>query len=460
MAVAVRLAPIQVVAKVLPSMVLSLAMMTLSPTPIEWPLPLPGPALLHTNTTAWQVEGGHWVQGLGQWVWEAVAGACHQTRTTRSLVSVLLVWALIDLARTLAAKLRATPPTKTLASPLPQARAVTGTQHRAAGGSATGGGRVQQWLGAQPLGPCPANHHAAQTRRKDGGSGEVGQDGHCTSGGWVKTAVHKRSSSIEAGAIAPGIAGAIAPSPASPLGYAHSLQASHLSAHSHTWGWVTKETMASFLAHDAQCVHAILFTARPKLPALVEQAAQVFAGRVVFACVLTEEEEVLEAYGVKTNLVPRFVLPLPNLPPSQAEHYKGRVDLVQLSTFIAHHLAFYPSRANVSVVAGPPGFTTPAAAAAAALRQEECAQVAEVELDQAAGGCISTALTALRSSSLPVVLMVLGHEQHLPQAWQVMARIFANVLTLAVVPHHKVSIIMSCVTRRIHIFDVTHSCVT
>ena len=50
--------------------------------------------------------------------------------------------------------------------------------------------------------------------------------------------------------------------------------------------------MAEFLRHDASKLHAMLFTGREKLPLLLAQAAHIFAGRIVFGCVLTTETQV------------------------------------------------------------------------------------------------------------------------------------------------------------------------
>ena len=52
--------------------------------------------------------------------------------------------------------------------------------------------------------------------------------------------------------------------------------------------------MAEFLRHDASKLHAMLFTGREKLPLLLAQAAHIFAGRIVFGCVLTTETQVRE----------------------------------------------------------------------------------------------------------------------------------------------------------------------
>ena len=58
--------------------------------------------------------------------------------------------------------------------------------------------------------------------------------------------------------------------------------------------------------------------------------------------------------------------------------------------------------------------------------------------DKRAGGDVSHGLAQLRESVLPVVLMLLPHDQCVPPEWHALAKVYAGVLTLAVVEAHKV----------------------
>ena len=116
------------------------------------------------------------------------------------------------------------------------------------------------------------------------------------------------------------------------------------------------------------------------------------------------------------------------------EHYKGRVQLLELCDFIAQQLhRFAPSiplpdgRAQPCAPrSGPPGFTTAAAAAAAAQKEEASSQVVEVSTGLEPGGC-NEALQQLRGNPLPVVVMLLAHDQSTPRAWHTLAAVYAKV---------------------------------
>jgi len=61
-------------------------------------------------------------------------------------------------------------------------------------------------------------------------------------------------------------------------------------------------------------------------------------------------------------------------------------------------------------------------------------QVVQVEVDEGAGGDVCEGLRRIESMApnLPLVIMLL------PQVWHTLAAVYSNVLTLAVVPAHKV----------------------
>ena len=56
--------------------------------------------------------------------------------------------------------------------------------------------------------------------------------------------------------------------------------------------WLSSDNLNDFLAHDQGKLHAILFTGRQKQPLLLAQAAHIFKGRVVFACAHTQHIKV------------------------------------------------------------------------------------------------------------------------------------------------------------------------
>lgn len=67
-------------------------------------------------------------------------------------------------------------------------------------------------------------------------------------------------------------------------------------------------------------------------------------------------------------------------------------------------------------------------------------QVVQVEVDEGAGGDVCEGLRRIESMApnLPLVIMLLPHDQDTPQVWHTLAAVYSNVLTLAVVPAHKV----------------------
>ena len=116
------------------------------------------------------------------------------------------------------------------------------------------------------------------------------------------------------------------------------------------------------------------------------------------------------------------------------EHYKGRVQLLELCGFIAQQLHRFAAtiplphgrRQPYAPRSGPPGFTTAAAAAAAAQKEEASSQVVEVSMGLEPGGC-NEALQQLRGNPLPVVVMLLAHDQSTPRAWHTLAAVYAKV---------------------------------
>ena len=59
---------------------------------------------------------------------------------------------------------------------------------------------------------------------------------------------------------------------------------------------------------------------------------------------------------------------------------------------------------------------------------------------EGAGGDVSEGLRRIESiaPNQPLVLMLLPHDQDVPAVWHTLAAVYTNVLTLAVVPAHKV----------------------
>ena len=59
---------------------------------------------------------------------------------------------------------------------------------------------------------------------------------------------------------------------------------------------------------------------------------------------------------------------------------------------------------------------------------------------EGAGGDVSEGLRRIESMApnQPIVLMLLPHDQDVPAVWHTLAAVYTNMLTLAVVPAHKV----------------------
>lgn len=172
----VRLAPIQVVAKLLPSMALSVVMLSLSPTSshLVQPRVLPSQDSSSSNAAA-QVAHDVSLDDVALLLSASAAEAATPAASApasattdpnaiyRSLVGLMLVWSLIDLARSLAAQLRgapkSTPTNKAQLTPTSHTDKDTTRQHGAA--CAGAGGRVQDWLGEQAV--CATGAHAPHT---------------------------------------------------------------------------------------------------------------------------------------------------------------------------------------------------------------------------------------------------------------------------------------------------------
>ena len=68
-------------------------------------------------------------------------------------------------------------------------------------------------------------------------------------------------------------------------------------------------------------------------------------------------------------------------------------------------------------------------------------QVVQVEVDEGAGGDVCEGLRRIESMApnLPLVIMLMPHDHDTPLVWHTLAAVYSNVLTLAVVPAHKVA---------------------